>query len=173
MKSRDRCIVNGSPCPLSGPSAVKVAAAVWEAARTHARLVAAAGRNWLYSRGRPIIVEWERDARHSAGLSLVRPEPIIAAELRGRVVGEFEARPSRRVGIQKTVPRAQRAPPLSPWIPRHTWPGAWSIIYFREIRRAPIKSALTGQVRRDAAHARPGGLPARVTCCEDVFIAFV
>ncbi|GBP52347.1 hypothetical protein EVAR_38494_1 [Eumeta japonica] len=24
------------------------------------------------ARGRPIIVEWERDARHSAGLSLVR-----------------------------------------------------------------------------------------------------
>ncbi|GBP55053.1 GTP cyclohydrolase 1 [Eumeta japonica] len=26
----------------------------------------------LAARGRPIIVEWERDARHSAGLSLVR-----------------------------------------------------------------------------------------------------
>ncbi|GBP87017.1 Mariner Mos1 transposase [Eumeta japonica] len=26
----------------------------------------------LRARGRPIIVEWERDARHSAGLSLVR-----------------------------------------------------------------------------------------------------
>ncbi|GBP29580.1 hypothetical protein EVAR_79129_1 [Eumeta japonica] len=28
------------------------------------------------ARGRPIIVEWERDARHSAGLSLVRAEPL-------------------------------------------------------------------------------------------------
>ncbi|GBP79064.1 hypothetical protein EVAR_58732_1 [Eumeta japonica] len=27
------------------------------------------------ARGRPIIVEWERDARHSAGLSLVRSSP--------------------------------------------------------------------------------------------------
>ncbi|GBP06354.1 hypothetical protein EVAR_4515_1 [Eumeta japonica] len=29
------------------------------------------------ARGRPIIVEWERDARHSAGLSLVRDNRSI------------------------------------------------------------------------------------------------
>ncbi|GBP93461.1 hypothetical protein EVAR_65598_1 [Eumeta japonica] len=29
------------------------------------------------ARGRPIIVEWERDARHSAGLSLVRSEGLL------------------------------------------------------------------------------------------------
>ncbi|GBP85893.1 Putative uncharacterized transposon-derived protein F52C9.6 [Eumeta japonica] len=30
------------------------------------------------ARGRPIIVEWERDARHSAGLSLVRQHTLLA-----------------------------------------------------------------------------------------------
>ncbi|GBP47332.1 hypothetical protein EVAR_38098_1 [Eumeta japonica] len=30
------------------------------------------------ARGRPIIVEWERDARHSAGLSLVRAPSYMA-----------------------------------------------------------------------------------------------
>ncbi|GBP56097.1 hypothetical protein EVAR_43861_1 [Eumeta japonica] len=37
------------------------------------------------ARGRPIIVEWERDARHSAGLSLVRRdlEHHLSAPLRG------------------------------------------------------------------------------------------
>ncbi|GBP61729.1 hypothetical protein EVAR_89109_1 [Eumeta japonica] len=35
------------------------------------------------ARGRPIIVEWERDARHSAGLSLVRlPAPVRALTCR-------------------------------------------------------------------------------------------
>ncbi|GBP57305.1 hypothetical protein EVAR_39944_1 [Eumeta japonica] len=29
------------------------------------------------ARGRPIIVEWERDARHSAGLSLVRCDALV------------------------------------------------------------------------------------------------
>ncbi|GBP28808.1 hypothetical protein EVAR_19853_1 [Eumeta japonica] len=31
-----------------------------------------ASSKYIAARGRPIIVEWERDARHSAGLSLVR-----------------------------------------------------------------------------------------------------
>ncbi|GBP03733.1 hypothetical protein EVAR_2461_1 [Eumeta japonica] len=34
------------------------------------------------ARGRPIIVEWERDARHSAGLSLVRG--IVSSSVVGR-----------------------------------------------------------------------------------------
>ncbi|GBP48386.1 hypothetical protein EVAR_96425_1 [Eumeta japonica] len=44
------------------------------------------------ARGRPIIVEWERDARHSAGLSLVRilgPPPSRSADGRSpnRIIG--------------------------------------------------------------------------------------
>ncbi|GBP19943.1 hypothetical protein EVAR_11333_1 [Eumeta japonica] len=35
-------------------------------------------RHECCARGRPIIVEWERDARHSAGLSLVRKKPAHA-----------------------------------------------------------------------------------------------
>ncbi|GBP33414.1 hypothetical protein EVAR_6762_1 [Eumeta japonica] len=35
-------------------------------------IVRRGGKTTCCARGRPIIVEWERDARHSAGLSLVR-----------------------------------------------------------------------------------------------------
>ncbi|GBP84361.1 hypothetical protein EVAR_87512_1 [Eumeta japonica] len=36
------------------------------------------------ARGRPIIVEWERDARHSAGLSLVRYDESSTNKIRSR-----------------------------------------------------------------------------------------
>ncbi|GBP41324.1 hypothetical protein EVAR_25162_1 [Eumeta japonica] len=43
------------------------------------------------ARGRPIIVEWERDARHSAGLSLVRitieSYLLISRRARARLAG--------------------------------------------------------------------------------------
>ncbi|GBP69972.1 hypothetical protein EVAR_50741_1 [Eumeta japonica] len=43
-------------------------------------------------RGRPIIVEWERDARHSAGLSLVRLRSIAISELKTGRGTKLEAR---------------------------------------------------------------------------------
>ncbi|GBP54846.1 hypothetical protein EVAR_87920_1 [Eumeta japonica] len=47
------------------------------------------------ARGRPIIVEWERDARHSAGLSLVRRFVLTIVPVWGVVVNETHARCSR------------------------------------------------------------------------------
>ncbi|GBP00258.1 hypothetical protein EVAR_869_1 [Eumeta japonica] len=45
------------------------------------------------ARGRPIIVEWERDARHSAGLSLVRIASVLG---RGVVAARAPPRNLRR-----------------------------------------------------------------------------
>ncbi|GBP60345.1 hypothetical protein EVAR_91380_1 [Eumeta japonica] len=48
------------------------------------------------ARGRPIIVEWERDARHSAGLSLVRTDNATIDES----LSQVSARPTE---IEKSI----------------------------------------------------------------------
>ncbi|GBP51238.1 hypothetical protein EVAR_85451_1 [Eumeta japonica] len=57
------------------------------------------------ARGRPIIVEWERDARHSAGLSLVRSGNIFDVHV-GEAAGEL-IKDKQIYSIPSRVPRAR------------------------------------------------------------------
>ncbi|GBP39080.1 hypothetical protein EVAR_27439_1 [Eumeta japonica] len=65
------------------------------------------------ARGRPIIVEWERDARHSAGLSLVRP-------FRGCGSSQISRRSYRGRGADAALRRLRNAIGLEPITP--PWP---------------------------------------------------
>ncbi|GBP45994.1 hypothetical protein EVAR_24187_1 [Eumeta japonica] len=56
------------------------------------------------ARGRPIIVEWERDAWHSAGLSLVRLVDTRPADFKRRCGGRHSSlTPSITVLILQTL----------------------------------------------------------------------
>ncbi|GBP10665.1 hypothetical protein EVAR_6234_1 [Eumeta japonica] len=60
------------------------------------------------ARGRPIIVEWERDARHSAGLSLVRIHTEFESRLRENRPNEFKSNKTTRfVSRECTYPQSR------------------------------------------------------------------
>ncbi|GBP36197.1 hypothetical protein EVAR_4342_1 [Eumeta japonica] len=65
------------------------------------------------ARGRPIIVEWERDARHSAGLSLVRTGSCARAEIITTTVTKNDRVPNvpcARRSVTETIPGRSSRP---------------------------------------------------------------
>ncbi|GBP44631.1 hypothetical protein EVAR_75088_1 [Eumeta japonica] len=63
----------------------------------------------LSARGRPIIVEWERDARHSAGLSLVRYQHAVELWRTGAKDLRVDSRVARHVSSSRSRTRARAA----------------------------------------------------------------
>ncbi|GBP92662.1 hypothetical protein EVAR_67398_1 [Eumeta japonica] len=129
------------------------------------------------ARGRPIIVEWERDARHSAGLSLVRGH-------RGRRTspsssgdsGSGSCRATPGCGPSLLSPRPEAPPPAAPAcfgarvVAAHCrrTRNAWRLIYLFRSFRVPVSSECPPSPRHKAPHlAAPpvSGAPVAIVPC--------